>query len=91
MKNKMGPSTTFKAMDAEVEDYIEELLKNGGLLRAEISAIHYYVEYEGNDDGPQVTTAVERTPHYANFLQVPMEHAKKRKISSEPIIDYTQS
>ena len=30
MTNKMEPSNTFKPMDVEVEEYVEEILENGG-------------------------------------------------------------
>ena len=71
MRNKIEPSYTIKAMNVEVEEYIEEILENKGLHSGENNTIHYFVEHEVSDEDPQVTAIGVSTLHYTNFLQVP--------------------
>ena len=90
MTKKTRPSKTFKPMDVEVGEYMEEILENGG-LPTENNSCHYYVEHENNDEGPDMSVAAQSTPHYIHLRQVLLQPTKRRKVSLEPIIDYTQS
>ena len=73
-------------MDVDVEEYMEEILENGGLPVVENSSCHYYVEYENNDEGPELTVAAQSTPHYIHLLQMLLQPTKRRKVSMEPIM-----
>ena len=68
MRNKMGPSNIFKVMDVEVEECVEEILKNGSLPTLENSSSHYNVQHKDGDEDPEVLAIAENTPHYSNFL-----------------------
>ena len=77
-------------MEVEVEEIIEEILEQRGLLEAEINSIHYYTEHDVSEEELEERVEAKGPLQYSQFLQVPQEPTKRKKVSFEHIIDYTQ-
>ena len=58
MIHKIGPSKIFKPMEVKVEEIVEEILEQGGLSKAKINSIHYYVEHDVNEKELEESCAV---------------------------------
>ena len=87
MNKKMGPSKPYKSTKVEVE-VVEETLDEGGIPSTKINIRHFFAEHpESDDEFDPIATVV--ASHYSTLLQMPQQTTKRRKISVEPIIDYT--
>ena len=85
---KDGPSKSFKPMEVEIPEIVEEILEKGGLLVTNGSGTHYFVWHEESDLDPQESRASNVVTHFSDHLVLPQMAIKRRKVNCELVIDY---
>ena len=75
---------------------MKEIFEDSGTPFAEITKIHYFIDYETYSDGdddvdPQGYSEATVPTYFIDILQVPQTFANKRKLVNKSTMDYSKS